>query len=65
MIYFTEKEENFLILSLSLFYHQFYTKSKLHDKAEIEQYSEKKVISLYEETPKQFLNPTQTPKMAH
>ena len=41
------------------------TNSKLHDRAEIEQNSEKKVFSLYEETPKQFLNPITTPKIAH
>ena len=39
--------------------------SKLHDRAEIEPNSEKKVISLYEETQKQFLNPFPTPKIAH
>ena len=39
--------------------------SKLHDRAEIEQYSEKKVVSLYKKTPKHFFNPTPTPKVAH
>ena len=32
---------------------------------EFGQHLETKVISLYEETPKQFLNPTPTPKLAH
>ena len=36
--------------------------SKLHDIAETEQYSEKKVSSLYEDIPKPFLNPTPNPK---
>ena len=39
--------------------------SKLQDRAEIEQYSEKKVNSLYEMTPKQFLNCTPTPKIVN
>ena len=39
--------------------------SKLHDRAEIEQYTETKIISPYEETPKQLLNPALTPQIAH
>ena len=42
-----------------------HTNSKLHNRAEIEQNSEKKGVILYEETPKQFLNPTPTPKIAY
>ena len=39
--------------------------SKLQDRAEVEQYSEKKVINQYKETSKQFLSPTATPTIAH
>ena len=38
--------------------------SKQHDRAEIENNLKTKVISLYKETKKQFLNPTPTPKIA-
>ena len=39
--------------------------SKQQDRAEIENNLKTKVISLYKETKKQFLNPTPTPKIAH